>query len=142
MMVLVCFGFLVYTSWQLSIVVLGSALFLGVVSALTACCFVTRERKSDALKEVLLDVVRKAFKMRNQLEYNTSGNKFDDANEDIYKHDKSNSCCLGFSKLISILLIFVWKIGIVYYCKILYLESVTDSESSSSSFKDASLPVD
>lgn len=122
--------------------VLGSALFLGVISALTACCFVTRERKSDELKDVLLDIVRKAFKMRSQLEYNTSGNKFDDANEDIYKHDKSNSCCLGFLRLINILFIFAWKIGIVYYCKVLYLEGLTDSGSSSSSFKDASLPLD
>ena len=104
---------------------------------MTACCFVTRERKSDELKEVLLDIVRKAFKMRNQLEYNTSGNKFDDANEDIYKHDKSNSCCLGFLGLINTLFIFTWKIGIVYYCKALYLEGQTDSGPSISAFKDA-----
>ena len=79
------------------------------------------------MKTELSIMARKGFlqELNTTMGYHKAVNKFDEQNQKIYYKSKSSSICYGFGQFVEFVVLFIVRIVLVYYVKVLYKESLS-----------------
>lgn len=117
-----CLVELFILSWQLTLAVIGGGALLGIFYMFTEYFYLKMEKKSDNIKEALMEKSKKAFKTE-PINFSKTTNAYDECNEDLFTSNKKESCCLAFNKAVNLLMVYVYQILIVFYCVKLYEKS-------------------
>ena len=112
-------------SWHLTIVVICGGALIGIFYMFTEYFYLKMQKKSDTIKEILSDLLKKSFATYPS-EFSKITNKYDLENEELFTQNKKETCCLTFNKMLNLLVVYIYQIMIVYYCTVLYDRSIID----------------